>query len=175
MKNHLQMRPESLTTRSNIFRRRWVAGAIAGTAFNLFAPANASASPAESSPTADVKHSPATAVCLEACLEPSRGNEIKIKIDLGKRYTEITQLCLTSYFDQDLLNPGEEYQISGLGGAVNIGDSDLTERQTCAQAGNNDDFISKFLDSKDTAELFMANGSVQVERVEVSVVGTPKQ
>ena len=139
-------------TGPSMFKRAVAAGA--GIVLGLGATAETAA--AQPVPRVQIRHESETGATLA--------------VRTGGRYETIGQLCLTFRFDSDNpLEPGEQFAVEKVGGAVNIGTSPLYERELCIQEGLHD--LTPFEDGRETVGFSMVEGTADLASVGISVVG----
>jgi hypothetical protein len=168
--------------RETAAHRRWrirTACAIA-TAAAVIAVINPAAGYAAAKPSVKLGTS-TTATCSrtfpEICSEPSSGNDIVGKVNLGKDFTrsglKVTLVCLNFTFDPaNPFGPGDEYQVAGYGGALNGGSDDLLYRQSCF-SDYDMNLLEEFQDGRATLHIYAFSGSFTVVGATVTYTAVP--
>ena len=122
-----------------------------------------------------------TATCQrtfpEVCLQPSPGNDIVARVDLGTNFTKSGQkvvlVCLNFTFDPaNPLNPGEVIFVGGNGGAENIGTTDQLYRQLCF-SDYDMNLLEEFQDGRTILHIYAHTGSFKLANVSVSYTAEP--
>lgn len=136
------------------------------------APAYADSEPPQA--IVKIKNTPVEALCKQdyptPCLNPSHGNDVVMRLKFSKRLPEITELCITTFFGQDQLDPGEEYYLDSIGGAVNGGDESLQSRENCIEPDVTNNYLAGFENvRKVLVHFYMVAGSVSVSGATASV------
>jgi len=108
------------------------------------------------------------------CPSPTKGNDAKVRIDLGNGYASIDSVNFTFYFAaRNAFDPSESWQLAGIGGPTNTSTSSTVTSTITLLPGQQGDFISQNFIGKKTAfvDFSMTNGSVQLVGVDVNIVG----
>jgi hypothetical protein len=115
-----------------------------------------------------------TAICSDiSCPGPSGGNDIVAKINLGQNFTKsglrVTQVCLNFTFDEaNPLDPGEELDIVGYGGFLNVGSEPQFSRTLCLEQN-----LEDFQDGKATLDFYAGIGSVTLSGLTATYTTSP--
>jgi hypothetical protein len=155
-------------------RRTWRTACGIATTAALIGVTNPAASYAAEMPS--VKLSSTTATCPlifpEIC-DPSPGNAIFTKVRLGQDFTkaglQVTLVCFDFFFDQaDLLDPGEELNLTGGTGFQNVGTEPLFAHTFCVQEN-----LEDFQDGKATFDIYAGIGSFKLVDVTITYTASP--
>jgi hypothetical protein len=162
--------------RGTTARRTWRIRTACGIAScaALIAVINPAAGYAAAKPPNVKLGSSTTATCSDiSCPGPSAGNDIVAKIKLGQNFTKsglrVTQVCLNFTFDEaNPLDPGEELDIAGYGGFLNVGSEPQFSRTLCLQEN-----LEDFQDGKATLDFYAGIGSVTLAGLTATYTTSP--
>lgn len=99
---------------------------------------------------------------------------IMAKVNLGQKFSALESLCVTLYFEDDLLDPGEAVAVefvAGVGGGP-PGTPSQAVRTVCQIVPSS---LEVWLDGKQTLGIYADAGtSVIISALEFEAVGTPR-
>jgi hypothetical protein len=158
---------------------RKAAGVAAGALLlAMTSPAGSYAAPAPTIKLGTAKTATCTRTYTEICFQPSSGNDITARVNLGRSFTKaglnVALVCLTFVFtESDPLSPGEELQVYGYGGFSNIGGSDTFTRKLCLSDYGDLNLLEEFQDGKATLHFLASTGSFELASVSVDYTAVP--
>lgn len=101
--------------------------------------------------------------------ESSTYAEIRVQ---SQRLERVGQVCVELHFgSQNPLDPGEEFEIGGLGGFANNGTEPLLVREVCVPEVDQD--LSRFADGKEKLRVSILGGTVDFQSAGYDVFGIP--
>jgi hypothetical protein len=105
------------------------------------------------------------------------GQPISANVDLHTRFASISTVCFFFTLEDDLLDPGEELDVSFHANIGSFGQSNSFQYPDdsfafCLATGLHDEAIALFLDGKEKLILSMFGaGSVRIDRLEIVIDG----
>jgi hypothetical protein len=99
------------------------------------------------------------------------GDDLRIEVE-SQRWKTITEVCFKFTFSADLLDHGEDLELSNAGGFVNNGTTEPS-RTFCITPASAPQAIAALRDGRELLDVWMMHGAVQIGSVTVSIKGTP--